>query len=57
MHDLNTLVPQKSPLFPFLACSISDKGEITGLGGTTAVEFDAYLLTPIPWSANPSEGW
>jgi len=56
MNDLNTLVPQNSPLFLFPACSINDKVEITGLGVTTAVEFHAYLLTPIPWSANPSEG-
>ena len=55
MHDPNFLGPQSSSLFLFPACSSNDNGEITGLGVTTAGEFRDYLLTPIPWSANPSE--
>ncbi len=46
MTDLNTLVVGDSPLYLLTACSINSRGEITGLGLTSAGEIHTYLATP-----------
>jgi probable HAF family extracellular repeat protein len=51
MTDLNTLISAHSSVFLFSGCSINDRGQITGLGVTSAGEFHSYLLTPTDeWS-------
>ena len=46
MTDLNTLVAGDSPLYLLTGCSINSRGEITGLGLTSAGEIHTYLATP-----------
>lgn len=46
MQDLNTLIPQGSPLTLNVAYSINDRGEIAGLGTTRAGETHAFVLAP-----------
>ena len=46
MIDLNTLVSGDSPLYLLTGCSINSRGEITGLGLTSAGEIHTYLATP-----------
>jgi probable HAF family extracellular repeat protein len=48
MTDLNTLIAGDSPLYLLTGCSINSRGEITGLGLTSAGEIHTYLATPIP---------
>jgi hypothetical protein len=44
--DLNTLVAGDSPLYLLTGCSIHSRGEITGLGLTSAGEIHTHLATP-----------
>ena len=46
MTDLNTLIAGHSPLYLLTGCSINSRGEITGLGATSAGEIHTYLATP-----------
>jgi probable HAF family extracellular repeat protein len=48
MTDLNTLIPDTSPLFLLLASSINSRGEIGGFGvqKSAPYEIHAFLLTP-----------
>jgi probable HAF family extracellular repeat protein len=46
MTDINTLIPVHSSLSLLLACSINNRGELTGLAMTSKGEFHAYLATP-----------
>ena len=46
MTDLNTLVAGDSPLYLLTGCSINSRGEITGLGLTSAGEIHTYLAIP-----------
>jgi probable HAF family extracellular repeat protein len=46
MTDLNTLIAGDSPLYLLTGCSINSRGEITGLGLTSAGEIHTYLATP-----------
>ena len=46
MTDLNSLVAGNSPLYLLTACSINSRGEITGLGLTSAGEIHTYLAAP-----------
>jgi probable HAF family extracellular repeat protein len=48
MTDLNTLIAGDSPLYLLTGCSINSRGEITGLGLTSAGEIHTYLATPMP---------
>lgn len=44
--DLNTLVQANPPLYLITACSINDRGEITGLGLTSTGEIHTYRAIP-----------
>src|SRR5208282_171011 len=46
MTDLNTLIAGDSPLYLMTGCSINSRGEITGLGLTSAGEIHTYLASP-----------
>jgi len=50
MTDLNTLIPEDSPLYLHTACSINSFGQIIGFAvvtsGAHAGETHAYMLTP-----------
>jgi probable HAF family extracellular repeat protein len=46
MTDLNTLIAGHSSLHLMTGCSINSRGEITGLGMTSAGEIHTYLATP-----------
>ena len=46
MTDLNTLIVGDFPLYLLTGCSINSRGEITGLGLTSAGEIHTYLATP-----------
>jgi probable HAF family extracellular repeat protein len=46
MIDLNTLIAGDSSLYLLTGCSINSRGEITGLGATSAGEVHTYLATP-----------
>jgi probable HAF family extracellular repeat protein len=46
MTDLNTLIEGDSPLYLLTGCSINSRGEITGLGLTSAGEIHTYLASP-----------
>jgi probable HAF family extracellular repeat protein len=50
MNDLNTLIPNSSPLFLLLAFNINSRGEIVGFGvqKSAPYEIHAFLLTPSP---------
>src|SRR5579863_10518457 len=56
MTDLNTLVADNSPLYLLTGCSINSRGEITGLGLTSAGEIHTYLATPTHRDANSESG-
>ena len=56
MTDLNTLVAGNSPLYLLTGCSINSRGEITGLGVTSAGEIHTYLATPTQGVASTSQG-
>jgi len=59
MTDLNNLVAGHSPLYLLTGCSINSRGEITGLGMTSAGQIHTYLATPtrgIATSENTSQG-
>jgi probable HAF family extracellular repeat protein len=46
MTDLNTLVPDDSPLFLLDALNINSRGEIVGFGVTSTGDVHAFLATP-----------
>ena len=46
MTELNTLIAGDSPLYLLSGCSINSRGEITGLGLTSAGEIHTYLASP-----------
>ena len=59
MTDLNTLIAGDSPLYLLTGCSINSRGEITGLGMTSAGEIHTYLASPtygVGASDNSSQG-
>jgi probable HAF family extracellular repeat protein len=59
MTDLNTLIVGDSPLYLLTGCSINFRGEITGLGLTSAGEIHTYLARPthgVATSASTSQG-
>src|SRR5579863_6781645 len=47
MTDLNALIAGDAPLYLMTGCSINSRGEITGLGMTSAGQIHTYLATPI----------
>jgi probable HAF family extracellular repeat protein len=59
MTDLNTLAADDSPLYLLTGCSINSRGQITGLGLTSAGEIHTYLATPthgVATSESTSQG-
>lgn len=46
MTDLNTLVPENSPLYLLFSSAINNRGEIAGFGVTEEGDVHAYLLQP-----------
>jgi len=46
MTDLNTRIAGHSSLYLLTGCSINSRGEITGLGMTSAGQIHTYLATP-----------
>jgi probable HAF family extracellular repeat protein len=59
MTDLNILITGDSPLYLLTGCSINSRGEITGLGLTSAGEIHTYLATPthaVATSESTSQG-
>jgi probable HAF family extracellular repeat protein len=46
MTDLNARIAGHSPLYLMTGCSINSRGEITGLGMTSAGQIHTYLATP-----------
>ena len=59
MSDLNTLIAGDSPLYLLTGCSINSRGEITGLGLTSAGEIHTYLASPthgVATSESTSQG-
>jgi probable HAF family extracellular repeat protein len=59
MNDLNTLIAGDSPLYLLTGCSINSRGEITGLGLTSAGEIHTYLAIPthgVATSESASQG-
>jgi len=46
MTDLNTLVPENSPLYLLTAFAINDSGEIVGFGATPSGDIHGFLATP-----------
>jgi probable HAF family extracellular repeat protein len=55
--DLNTLVQANPPLYLITACSINDRGEITGLGVTSTGEIHTYRAIPVEKGAGQSRGY
>lgn len=55
--DLNTLVQANPPLYLITACSINDRGEITGLGVTSTGEIHTYRAIPVEDSAGQYRGY
>ena len=55
--DLNTLVQANPPLYLITACSINDRGEITGLGVTSTGEIHTYRAIPVEKSAGQYRGY
>lgn len=56
LTDLNTLVQANPPLYLITACSINDRGEITGLGLTSTGEIHTYRAIPVEKSAGQYRG-
>ena len=57
MSDLNTLIPEDSPLYIIDANGINDLGQIVAVGLTSTGEGHACLLTPIandPFGVRPA---
>jgi probable HAF family extracellular repeat protein len=46
MTDLNTRIAGHSSLYLLTGCAINSRGEITGLGMTSAGQIHTYLATP-----------
>ncbi len=55
--DLNTLVQANPPLYLITACSINDRGEITGLGVTSTGEIHTYRAIPVEKNAGQYRGY
>ena len=56
MTDLNSLIPEDSPLYLFSACSINSRGEIVGLALDSKGNFHGYLATPGNGSSDSGGG-
>lgn len=54
MTDLNTLVPNDSPLYLVTAFGINDRGEIVGFGATQEGDLHAFLATPSATGLTPA---
>jgi probable HAF family extracellular repeat protein len=46
MTDLNTMIPENSPLYLLLPAMINSRGEIVGFGVTNEGDIHAFLATP-----------